>query len=154
MPLDKHGLTIKQRKFCDVYVKTANGTQAAKSAGYSKSCPGQIATENLKKPAIKKYVDMKMEEAVAKVGVGKDWRLEVLKKGIEISLRQKKDEDGCEYYPQLDLKGIKALVSEMNKMTGDHAPTTSNLNVSETTLEEAKEIADKAEKEINEIKTF
>lgn len=149
MPLDKHGLTLKQRKFCDVYVKTANGAESARLAGYSEKTAGEMAYENLNKPQIKRYVDMKMEEAVKKVGVGKDWRLEMLKKGIELNFQGKADKEGC-----VDLKGLQGLINEMNKMTGDHAPTTSNLNVSETTLEEAKEIADKAEKEINEIKTF
>jgi hypothetical protein len=149
MPLDKHGLTPKQRKFCDLYVKTTNGSEAARGAGYSKNCPQQIATENLRKPLIKKYVDMKMEEAVKKVGVGKDWRLEMLKKGIELNFQGKADKDGC-----VDLKGLKGLINEINKMTGDHAATTSNLNVSEIGLDEVKEVAEDTEKEINEIKTF
>ena len=149
MPVDKHGLTIKQRKFCDVYVKTTNATEAAKVAGYSKASAYSIGSENLSKPEIKKYVDMKMQEAVEKVGVGKDWRLEMLKKGIELNFAGKADKDGC-----IDLKGLQGLINEMNKMTGDHAPTTSNLNVADSSLDDAKEIALDTEKEINEIKTF
>lgn len=146
---DKHGLTIKQKRFCDVYVKTANGAEAARLAGYSKKTAGEMAYENLGKPQIKRYVDMKMQEAVDKIGVGKDWRLEMLKKGIELNFQGKADKDGC-----VDLKGLKGLINEMNKMTGDHAPTTSNLNVLETNLEETTDVAVNAEKEINEIKTF
>ncbi len=149
MPLDKHGLTPKQRKFCDVYVKTTNGAESARVAGYSKRTAREMASENLAKPHIKKYVDMKMEEAVKKVGVGKDWRLEMLKKGIELNFQGKADKDGC-----VDLKGLKGLINEINKMTGDHAATTSNLNVSEIGLDDAKEVAEDTEKEINEIKTF
>jgi hypothetical protein len=149
MPLDKHGLTPKQRKFCELYVKTSNGTESAKLAGYSKKTAGEMAYENLGKPQIKRYVDMKMEEAVKKVGVGKDWRLEMLKKGIELNFLGKADKEGC-----VDLKGLQGLINEMNKMTGDHAPTTSNLNVSDTNLEETKKVATETEKEINDIKTF
>lgn len=149
MPVDKHGLTPKQRKFCDVYVKTTNGAEAARIAGYSEKCAKEIAAVTLTKANVKRYVDMKMDEAVKKVGVGKDWRLEMLKKGIELNFQGKADKEGC-----VDLKGLQGLINEMNKMTGDHAPTTSNVNVSETNLEDAKEIADDSEKEINEIKTF
>lgn len=149
MPLDKYGLTPKQRKFCEVYVKTTNGAESARVAGYSKKTAKEMAAENLTKPNVKKYVDMKMQEAVEKVGVGRDWRLEMLKKGIELNFQGKADKDGC-----LDLKGLKGLINEMNKMTGDHAPVISNLNVSESNLDDAQEIAEDAEKEINEIKTF
>ncbi|HWI48157.1 MAG TPA: terminase small subunit [Rummeliibacillus sp.] len=149
MPLDKHGLTIRQRKFCDLYVKTMNGAESARVAGYSKRTAREMASENLAKPHIKRYIDMKMEEAVEKIGVGRDWRLEMLKKGIELNFQGKADKDGC-----IDLKGLKGLINEMNKMTGDHAPVTSNLNVSETNLEETVEIAQDAEKEIDEIKAF
>ena len=149
MPLDKHGLTPKQRKFCDLYVKTGNGAQAARDSGYSENSDRVIAAQNLSKLNVRKYVDMKMEEAVKKVGVGRDWRLEMLKKGIELNFQGKADKEGC-----VDLKGLRGLINEMNKMTGDHAPVTSNLNVADANLDNAKEIAEDAEKEINEIKTF
>jgi len=149
MPVDEHGLTVKQRKYCDLYVKTNNGTQSAKEAGYSKKTAGEMACENLKKPHLKKYIDIKMKEAVEKVGVGRDWRLEMLKKGIELNFEGKADKDGC-----VDLKGLRGLINEINKMTGDHAATTENVNISESTLEKGVDIAQEAEKEINEIKTF
>lgn len=154
MPVDRYGLTPKQRKFCDLYVKTNNGAASARDAGYSKNCARVLASETLAKPYVKKYVDMKMNEAIEKIGVTKEWRLEILQKAISISLSEKEDEDGNKYYPQLDLKGIKGLVNEMNKMAGDHAPTTSNLNVANANLDNAQETADNAEKEIEEIKSF
>ena len=50
---DEHGLTLKQRKFCQAYIGEANGngTEAARIAGYDGDDPslGQIAYENLRK---------------------------------------------------------------------------------------------------------
>lgn len=149
MPLDQFGLTPKQRKFCDLYVKTNNGSASAREAGYSKNCASEISAENLGKPRIKKYVERKMQEAIDKIGVTKDWRLEMLKKGIELNFQGKADKDGC-----VDLKGLQGLINEMNKMAGDHAPTTSNLNVQTPNLDEAEKIANESQKEIDEIKTF
>jgi len=154
MPVDRYGLTPKQRLFCEIYSRERNATQAAIEAGYSKSSAGSIGSENLQKPEIIKYLDLKMQEAIEKVGVTKDWRLEMLRKGIEISMSEEIDDKGRKHYRNLDLKGVKGLINEINKMAGDHAATTSNLNVSETKLDAAEKIADEAEKEINDIKTF
>lgn len=149
MPLDKYDLTTKQRKFCDLYVKTGNGAQAAREAGYSENSDRVIASTLLTKANIKRYVGMKMQEAIEKVGVGKDWRLEMLKKTAEAAFNGQTNKDGV-----VDAQGVKSMVAEINKMAGDYAPVTSNVNVSETNLEETEEIAEDAEKEINEIKTF
>ncbi len=149
IPTDGLGLTFKQRIFCEEFIKERNATKAALKAGYSKSSAASIASENLQKPDIVKYLDLKMEEAVEKIGVTRDWRLEMLKKGVELNFQGKADKDGC-----VDLKGLKGLISEMNKMAGDHAVTTSNINVQTSNLEDAEKIADDSEKEINEIKSF
>lgn len=49
-------MTAKQRRFCEEYIKSANGTQAAILAGYSESSAKEIASENLTKPNIQQYV--------------------------------------------------------------------------------------------------
>ena len=46
----------KQILFCLEFIKTFNGTQAAKNAKYSARTAGQIAAENLKKPVIQAYL--------------------------------------------------------------------------------------------------
>lgn len=53
-------MTPKQKRFCDEYLTDMNATQAAIRAGYSVKTAGQIATENLKKPNIKLYIEERM----------------------------------------------------------------------------------------------
>lgn len=55
-------MTAKQKRFCDEYLIDLNATQAAIKAGYSKKTAAVIATENLRKPNIKEYIDKRMEE--------------------------------------------------------------------------------------------
>ena len=56
------GLTAKQQRFCDEYLIDLNATQAAIRAGYSEKTAAVIATENLKKPNIKEYLENRMAE--------------------------------------------------------------------------------------------
>ena len=55
-------LTVKQRKFADDYIKTGNATQAAIKAGYSEKSAAVIASENLRKPYIKEYIDSTLDK--------------------------------------------------------------------------------------------
>ena len=55
-------LTEKQKRFADYYIETANVTEAAIKAGYSKKTARVIGQENLLKPAVKNYIDEKLEE--------------------------------------------------------------------------------------------
>ena len=55
-------LTAKQKRFCDEYLIDLNATQAAIRSGYSKKTARQMATENLSKPNIKEYIDLRMAE--------------------------------------------------------------------------------------------
>lgn len=56
------GLTAKQRKFADNYIKLGNATDAAIKAGYSPKTAYSIGNENLNKPEIKAYIDERLEE--------------------------------------------------------------------------------------------
>lgn len=58
-------LTAKQQRFCDEYLIDLNATQAAIRAGYSKRTANRIASENLLKPDIRKYIDARMKEKEA-----------------------------------------------------------------------------------------
>lgn len=64
--IDNHGLTLKQKRFCDEYIKTGNGTASAITAGYNPKCARVIASENLSKPAIRAYVQKRLDELDAK----------------------------------------------------------------------------------------
>lgn len=55
-------MTDKQKRFCDEYLIDMNGTAAAIRAGYSKKTAGMIASENLKKPYIREYIEKRMAE--------------------------------------------------------------------------------------------
>lgn len=55
-------MTNKQKRFCDEYLIDLNATQAAIRAGYSKKNADNIASENLRKPNIKEYLDARMKE--------------------------------------------------------------------------------------------
>lgn len=59
-------LTLKQKRFADEYIITANATQAAIKAGYSKKTANRIGTENLSKPVIKAYIDERLSELNSK----------------------------------------------------------------------------------------
>lgn len=50
-------LTLKQKRFADEYIISANATAAAIKAGYSKKTARSIGQENLTKPDIKAYID-------------------------------------------------------------------------------------------------
>lgn len=55
-------MTEKQKKFCEEYIITGNGTQAAINAGYSPRTAKVIAAQNLKKPEIKSYISAEMDQ--------------------------------------------------------------------------------------------
>ena len=55
-------LTAKQQRFCDEYLIDMNATQAAIRAGYSKKTARVIGQENLLKPAVKEYIQQRMDE--------------------------------------------------------------------------------------------
>lgn len=59
-------LTPKQKAFAEYYIETGNATEAAIKAGYSKKTARVIGQENLTKPAIKTYIDEKMEQLADK----------------------------------------------------------------------------------------
>ncbi len=55
-------LTVKQRKFADEYIDSGKITQSAIKAGYAKRSAHSIGSENLQKPAIKSYINKKLDE--------------------------------------------------------------------------------------------
>lgn len=57
------GLTNKQRKFINEYLKTFNATEAAIKAGYSERSARAIGSENLTKPDIWKEIEAALKES-------------------------------------------------------------------------------------------
>ena len=64
-------LTAKQQRFCDEYLITLNGSDAARLAGY-KTRPDQQAYENLRKPEIKSYIEDKMREKYQELDLSRE----------------------------------------------------------------------------------
>lgn len=56
------GLTVKQQKFADEYIKTGNAYQSAKSAGYSHNYANKNARKLLGNVGVKSYIQKRMEE--------------------------------------------------------------------------------------------
>jgi phage terminase small subunit len=61
MPEEKN-LTEKQIRFCQEYIIDLNGTQAAIRASYSEDTAGSIASENLQKPEIQRYIQELLDD--------------------------------------------------------------------------------------------
>lgn len=55
-------MSEKQKAFCDHYITTLNATEAAKLAGYSEKTARAMGSENLTKPYIKEYIDLRLAE--------------------------------------------------------------------------------------------
>ena len=55
-------MSEKQKAFCDHYIATLNATEAAKLAGYSEKTARAMGSENLTKPYIKEYIDLRLAE--------------------------------------------------------------------------------------------
>lgn len=55
-------LTEKQKKFVDYYFETGNGAEAARRAGYKEKNADKMASENLRKPEIKQYMEERRKQ--------------------------------------------------------------------------------------------
>lgn len=58
-------MSEKQKAFCDHYIKSLNATEAAKEAGYSEKTARSMGSENLTKPNIKEYIELRLAEMEA-----------------------------------------------------------------------------------------
>lgn len=77
-------LTEKMIRFCNEYLIDLNATQAAIRAGYSENSARQIGDENLSKPDIQAYLEVRRKEIQTRLELSQDW---VLKRLKEISDR-------------------------------------------------------------------
>ena len=55
-------MSEKQKAFCDYYIESLNLTEAAKKAGYSEKTARSMGSENLTKPDIKEYIDLRLAQ--------------------------------------------------------------------------------------------
>lgn len=54
---DKDGMTLKQKKLAKEYIKSGNGSDAARKAGYPARSAGTVACEILKKPHVIEFME-------------------------------------------------------------------------------------------------
>ena len=55
-------LSEKQKAFCVYYIESLNLTEAAKKAGYSEKTARSMGSENLTKPDIKEYIELRLAQ--------------------------------------------------------------------------------------------
>src|SRR6185503_8737741 len=129
---DHNGMTIKQRMFCEHYLSNDYNKAEAIKSSYGKDKSHAVclamASENLQKPIIKKYIEARMKEAIEKVGVGVEWRLEMNKKTIEACFDGRATKEGY-----INADGVYKGLDQLNKMEGSYAPvqTESKVQVQE-----------------------
>lgn len=141
--LNNFGLTDKQKLFCDHWLSNGyNGYQAAISAGYSKDSAKTIASENLTKHDVKKYLRGRMKEAFEKAGAGLEWRVKMLKDVGEACMQGRADKDGV-----VNAKGAVLAISEMNKMDGVYPVEKHAVLLEESKENKVAELVEKYEKE-------
>lgn len=75
------GLTEKQNRFVQEYLKDLNATQAAIRAGYSERTASAVGYENLRKPQIEKALAEAMQQRCERTKIDADY---VLKRLVEI----------------------------------------------------------------------
>lgn len=56
----------KQKRFVDAYIQTANASEAARQAGYSKKTAGSIGERLLKNVETKKAIDARLKEMASR----------------------------------------------------------------------------------------
>ena len=62
MPRSRNGLSDRQKRFCDLYIKLGNATQAAIQAGYSDKYVTTNTTKMLNEANINEYLAENMEK--------------------------------------------------------------------------------------------
>ena len=73
-------LTEKQKRFADEYLTDLNATQAAIRAGYSRKTANRIASENLSKLDIQKYIQERLKERQERAEITQDMIVDELGK--------------------------------------------------------------------------
>jgi Phage terminase, small subunit len=113
--VNKKGLTPKQALFVKAYVSNGhNGTQAAITAGYSKKCAQEIASENLSKPLIAQEKDRLMSKLADSVGLSAEYILKRLKEVTYLDA----EENGVTVMKALELAGKHhSLFTEKSEVT-------------------------------------
>lgn len=113
-------LTVKQKRFCEEYIKSGNATEAARQAGYKQ--PMAQGFENLRKPNILNHMAGRMQEKEKSLIASAD---EVLQFYSKVMRGEIEDRGGVETSVNDRLKAADALqkrysaIEDRLSMAGD-----------------------------------
>jgi phage terminase small subunit len=107
-------LTPKQKAFADYYIETGNASEAARKAGYSLKTAGAIGNENLQKPEIIEYINIRMAELESKRAMTAD---EVMLFYSAVVRGEVKDQFGLEVSIADRIKAADSLMKRFNAIT-------------------------------------
>ncbi len=115
-------LTEKMIRFCNEYLIDLNATQAAIRAGYSEDSAGSIGNENLQKPEIQAYLEVRRKEIQTRLELNQDWVLQRLK---QVSDRSMQEEpvmifNGEEWVPSGEYKFDSNGANKATELIGKH----------------------------------
>jgi len=88
------GLTEKQKRFCNEYLKDLNGTQAATRAGYSKKTANEQAARMLAKVSIQEYLQKRMKDRSERTEITQDRVLKEMARIAFFDTRKLFDDEG------------------------------------------------------------
>lgn len=132
-----HKLTLKQKLFIDHYLKSRNGTQAARLAGYSGNdvTLAAVAYENLRKPQIRFEIDRQLDAYILTANEV----LEGLTRHAQGSLADVLNDEG-----EFDFKAAKRLGTDklLKKLKVKRRTIHSENGSDETIIEHEYEIHD------------
>lgn len=100
---DEYGLTPKQRIWADAFIETGNGLEADRRAGYKQ----RMSDTNGQVPAIKQYIDMRMQPTAEKRIASAD---EVLQFLTDVMMGRVKDQFGLDASLQDRTNAAKELM--------------------------------------------
>lgn len=129
-------MTQKQIVYCQEYIVDWNKTRAARVAGYSENTIGSIAYENSKKPQIKRYIELLLEDLEKAAGISKLRNLKELAKVAYTSIAHLHDS-------WISLKDFDVLTEEQKAAIESTESRTSKKDIGwegEPIIEEVKEV--------------
>ena len=103
--MDEHGLSPKQKAYCDFYIECGNGVEAARKAGYKN--PKVSSMDNMQKPTCKAYIAARMQPTEEKRIASAD---EVLQFLTDVMQGKVKDQFGLDASLQDRTNAAKELM--------------------------------------------
>jgi phage terminase small subunit len=112
----KTGLTLRQKKFCRVYLKNGyKQIDAAKAAGFAPSCAPQAASRYLKDYFVQQYINTVIKAVEEKFNITFEEKMKLLWECAHDCKNGKTNKEGY-----VNAQGLVSAVAELNKMQGHY----------------------------------